>query len=569
MALGDGIILGLINLFGGETVPLRPGESPAASLVNRTRGGGDVGYQGYDENDGGRRAGSIHPAIQRADLIRLLDEMDRSGLVSSILDMHADDACATDQDSGVAVTLSGPPRIRNEVQALFSRLKIEEKSPAIVRSLCKYGDVFRRTVYSRNEGITSLIPVQNADVEIVVDRDTQQLTGFKQRGRKFRDTRNEVSWPWDFINFKMLGKDEYDRYGVGVIEPGLRTYMQLTIAEDFALMYRVTRQPDRLVFNIDIGSASEGEGSEMVQEFRRSLRRSSIIDPVRAVLMKEWRQQTPLDDIFLGKRPNSATQITPLPGSTNVQDVTDLNYFTKKFLLECNTPPSLFGYQDTATTTEPVNRQKRITNQDVRYANHIRRIQKSHIAGLMRIAEIHLTLRQHAANNPEYFNWLDPNGASLLGIGMRVPNFLEELERMEILQLRNTIAAEMLQMLPASEGVLKPYEWTQHVLLNIIQVPEEQVQQLTQDIPLMDPTASPETSPKGSSGKSKKTNKAKRKEESAEFLRHAHLLSVAEPLNDADEIVQLNETIMRSSRLQEEIRRARLLFRGEHATPNS
>jgi hypothetical protein len=124
-------------------------------------------------------------------------------------------------------------------------------------------------------------------------------------------------------------------------------------------------------------------------------------------------------------------------------------------------------------------------------------------------------------------------------------------------------------MLPASEGVLKPYEWTQHVLLNIIQVPEEQVQQLTQDIPLMDPTASPETSPKGSSGKSKKTNKAKRKEESAEFLRHAHLLSVAEPLNDADEIVQLNETIMRSSRLQEEIRRARLLFRGEHATPNS
>lgn len=569
MALGDGIILSLINLFGGETVPLRPGEDPSASITRQSRVGGDVGFQGYSNNDGSRRGGNIYPAIQRADLIQILDEMDRSGLVSSILDMHADDACATDQDSGVAITLNGPPRIRNEVQALFSRLKIEEKSPAIVRSMCKYGDVFRRTLYSGSDGITGLIPVRPDEIEIITDHDTQQLTGFKQRGRKFRDKRNDVSWPWDFIDFKMLGKDEYDRYGVGVIEPGLRTYTQLMIAEDFALMYRVTRQPDRLVFNIDIGSASEGEGSEMVQEFRRSLRRSSIIDPVRSVLRREWRQMTPLDDIFLGKRPNSATQITPLPGSTNVQDVTDLNYFTKKFLLECNTPPSLFGYQDTATTTEPVNRQKRITNQDVRYANHIRRIQKSHIAGLMRIAEIHLTLRQNSAQNPEYFNWLDQNGTSLLGIGMRVPNFLEELERMEILQLRNTIASEMLQMLPASGGVLKPYEWTQHVLLNIIQVPEEQVQQLVQDIPLMDPTAAPEASPRDSSGGSKRSKKEKRKEESAEFIRHAHLLSVAEPLNDADEIVELNETIARSKNLQEEIRRARSLFRGEHAAPNS
>jgi hypothetical protein len=237
----------------------------------------------------------------------------------------------------------------------------------------------------------------------------------------------------------------------------------------------MSRAPDRLLFKIDVGNAPEAEAWNQVQEYRRRWRRKSILDPVQARLSDEFNPVTLLEDIFMGVRSTSNTDVTPLQGSANTQDVTDLNYYARKFLVETRTPPPVMGFDENNEQGNPYQRNKHLTNQDVRYARHIKKIQKSFATGLLHIVRVHMRLR--AANVEDMTFDIDSLDTPLV-IRLQPPSFLEELERLEVYQLRMQIANDLMNMGTVAPENVDQYEMTLWVLKNIVKLDDGDIKKI-------------------------------------------------------------------------------------------
>ena len=65
---------------------------------------------------------------------------------------------------------------------------------------------------------------------------------------------------------------------------------------------------------------------------------------------------------------------------------------------------------------------------------------------------------------------------------MRAPSFLEELERLELAQLRNQIANDMLAM-SGTVQTIEAFEWTLYIFREVLHLPEETIKNVIQEPP--------------------------------------------------------------------------------------
>lgn len=471
----DGAVMRLIPLTGQDVSPLRPGEplpgsagyaSMIAMLDDAQRGLGDM-------------TRGLYPRMTRVELLRLLDEMDNTDLPASVLDMQSEDATAFDHDKGEAITLEGGNEIiREEVGSLFHKLRIEERLFGLCRNMGLYGSEFQRLVYDGRHGVTHMIDTNAPEMEIIVSKDTKEIRGYKEKGRSFRGSNDAISYPFDYAHFKLIGKRYEEPYGQSVLAAGIRAWSQLVLSEDKALLYRMTRHPDRLLFEVDVGGASEAEGYRTLQNYRRSMRKTWNVDKSLQRLFADYNPVGAMEDIWIAKRKESETKVSMLNGSQNVQDVTDLSYYGRKFLASTRTPPPMFGFDDAQSQGTQFDRAKKLANQDIRYARHIIRLQRALCHTLRHIAIIHLRLKAVHVESPllDYDGDRD-TGKGALQVKLPHPSFLAETERLELQQLRGQIATERMTMLGLNPAI-DPYEMALWVFKNILKTPSDELHKL-------------------------------------------------------------------------------------------
>lgn len=463
----NGVAINLMALFGRDVSPAIPRDKNSVSSF------GDVTGVSAMSN----KSAQLYPAMPRQDLIRVLREMDSTGLAASVVDMQSEDATAN-EDGEPVVSVEGRPQVRELIKRQHVRLDMCNRSASDVRSMCFAGSHTPRLVYASGKGVTHLLKTEPEEVTIEVDPLLQEIQGYRQTGRKFRDGKSEVSWPYDYIHFKLNGRTTWEPYGESVLARGIRTWTQMTMAEDMALTYRITRAPDRFVYKIDIGTSSEAEGWKRVQEFKSRMRRKAIVDPTTQRIRQEYSPVGMIEDIFLGVRPESQTSVDTLQGSSNVDSIQDLVYYARKFLAECRCPAVMLGFDDPAGLATSFSRNKRLSSQDVRYARHIQRIQRAYCSGLTMLAKIECHLHEDSLDEVRYDYMADEQGRNGLKISLPPPSFLAELERMEVMQLRMQLANDMLNL--TGNPCIKPYEWTLYVLKHVMRLPSDKISKLTQ-----------------------------------------------------------------------------------------
>jgi hypothetical protein len=470
----DGSISRLLSLFGSDVSPRRPGEpmsrDPTAYLAEFNQNGDN-----FDTKSQG-----LYPKLNRMEMLRLMDDMDATDIAASVLDMMAEDATADDGESHSTIKVEGLDAVTKPVRAMLRAIKADDTLYSDTREMCKNGSYFRRLLYNTTDGVTHSLDANVNDIDIVRNPVTQEVRGYKHRGHMFRDKNSPCSWPWDFSHYKLAGKKQYEPYGTPLLAAGIRAWTMLTLAEDKALTYRIQRQPDRLVFKIDVGSASEAEAWRAIQAYRRSVNRKVVLDPILSRLKQEYNPLGALENLYMGVRPNSNTAVDLLQGSQNVQDVTDLLYYLKKFLTSVRIPPPMFGLP--METGDAYARNKRLQNQDVRYARHIKRIQRAVCDTYMQTARVHLRLIASDVEDPRLNYDADENGKGGLRISLRAPSFLEELERLELTQLRMQIANDMVAMTGTLQTI-EVFEWTLFVFREVLRLPEHVIKKVVQHPP--------------------------------------------------------------------------------------
>ncbi len=414
----------------------------------------------------------------RKDLYQLYDEMDKTDIAGSVLDLYAEDATQVDPETNrtLWVRCSDKAMVK-AAEELFKRIKLEDIICDLARSTAKYGDDFERLVYrsGADGGVQRLVPVHPREVQRKADKEGK-LEGYLQQNKKFRGNGSTVSYAWDYAHFRMPGNDRVYGYGTSILKNAIRPWRHMMILEDWMVGYQVSRHPDRNLFVLDIGESTEVEAQDVARRFRQKLKRHMIVDPAGTSgksLGYDFKPIHPTEDMVLPVRKDSVTRVEKLSGSGNAADIAPLNYVVQKFTSAVRVPKGFLGFDDNAPGGM-LNLKASLTAQDIRYARRVKTLQRAVKNGVQYLLELNYSLLD-AGGNPErmlYDFLTDPKKA--FTVHMTPVSYLDELERLELLQLRQQVGVAFIDM-ARDNFAFRASEWTAYILREIIKVPGDEL----------------------------------------------------------------------------------------------
>lgn len=395
---------------------------------------------------------------------QIYEEMDSFGIVQAVLDLYSEETTQPDYDKQRSAWVeSNDSELTKAVDECFVNCRIEDVISSVVREFSKQGDTFRRLIYQSGKGVLAWKHVEPTKMYRVVDK-YSRLIGFREDGQKFRGNKREVSWPWDYAHFRLLGKDEKTEYGSSLLEPLFRPWRQLSLAEDAMLIYRLRRAPDRNIVFIDVGDMDEHEATAYVNHWRKKFRKHEFIDPADKNYKKLYNPLTPVEDIFFPvRRDEERSRVEQFSGgSADPGQVFDIEHFRNMFFATAKVPKAYMGFEG------EINAKATLMQQDVRFARSCKRVRKTAIYGLRNLSDIHLTLRGMDVSKAKYVVQMSPI------------SYLDEFERLELVQLRYQIVDAMSQLSQSMQ--IDPKVWATYILTDFAKLPDEMVAKLVKNV---------------------------------------------------------------------------------------
>lgn len=415
----------------------------------------------------------------RVDVYRIVEAMDQTDIPATILDLYAEDATQVDPETKRTVWIKSKNKAMAQAgNDMLARLRIEEEATALTRDVAKYGDDFERLVYKAAEGgnkegagVLRMLPVDPKEMERKQDAQGK-LLGYTQQGRKFKGATSDVSHPWDYVHFRLRGNNRRQPYGTSVLRNAIRPWRQGMILEDWMMRYTVSKHPDRNLYLLDGGNAAETDRAEMARRFKQKLKRTMIVDPAGTSGKNfdyNWNPITPDEDMVMVVSRESKTRIEKMHGSANAADVVPLNMVMDRLFGATRTPRGfVMGSVGAEGDNGGLNMKASLTQQSITYARAVQRVQRAVRTGITYLAELNYTLLM--GNDPENneFDWTQAGNE--FSVHMANISFLAELERLEVIQLRQQVGVALADM-ARDNPAYKASEWTKYILRDIIRVP--------------------------------------------------------------------------------------------------
>lgn len=148
---------------------------------------------------------------------------------------------------------------------------------------------------------------------------------------------------------------------------------QLKTLEDSILIYRLARAPERRVFFVDVGKASQTKAESFIRELKSDMSTKSIygddgtIDTSKAI-------HNILEDYWIPRRNGSnATDVSTIQGQNNLGELGDLSHFKEKVFRGLRVPQSRINGEGTYF----YGNEGDITHDEVRFFKMIDRIRSN------------------------------------------------------------------------------------------------------------------------------------------------------------------------------------------------
>lgn len=253
---------------------------------------------------------------------------------------------------------------------------------------------------------------------------------------------------------------------ISYLHKALKAVNQLRMMEDSLVIYRIARAPERRIFYIDIGNLPKGKAEEYMQGIMSKYRNKLIYDASTGAIRDDRRHMSMLEDFWIPRREGGrSTEITTLPGGTNLGEIDDIIYF-KKALYQCmNVPISRFDVE----ATYNVGRSTEISREEVSFQKFVNRIRKKFSYLFIDILHKQLILKGIITED----DW--DIIKEKLRIDFQRDNFFTELKDMEIISSRT----EVLEKLDESIGKYYSKKWIRR---NILKQSDEDILAIDKEI---------------------------------------------------------------------------------------
>ena len=399
------------------------------------------GLSGYSD--------SMFTKSQRLNLFKDYESMDSDAIISSALDIYADESTMKSEYGNVLEITTDNGQVKEILHNLFyDILNIEFNLWPWVRNMCKYGDFFLQLEINEKYGITNVVPLSVYDVSRLegLDPENPEYVKFliesvttQHRYKPEQSATREELENYEVAHFRLLSDSNYLPYGKSQVEGARKNWKQLTLMEDAMLIHRIMRAPEKRIFKLDIGNIPPNEVDNYMQQVITKMKKAPVVDEGTGDYNLKYNMQNITEDFFLPVRGgDSGTNIESLPGLT-YEATEDIEYLKNKMLAALKIPKAFLGFED------QIGSKATLAAEDVRFARTIERIQRITISELTKIAIVHLYAQGYTDSDLVNFE-----------LDLTNPSTIYEEEKVELWNNKTQLAASMIQDgLVSSEWIYK------------------------------------------------------------------------------------------------------------------
>ena len=368
--------------------------------------------------------------INRLERYKDYDQIDEVGEVSLALDLYADESCLSDPEYKHTVIIKAATSVVKESleELFFDQLLIDNYIRPMVRYLCKYGDSPFEIVPNANRDGVAALKFMNIYNFTRVETKFGDLVGFFYQD----EVQQEPTFlhPWQVMHLRLTSYENiYHPYGRGILEGGRKAFKQLRLMEDAALIYRITRAPEKRVFKIPVGQIPTKEVPQYIQAIARTFKKDRFYDPRTGMFNERYSPLIQEDDFFLPQRPDgTGPSIEKFPGAENLDAIADIEYFKKKMVAPFKIPFSRVGIGEGAGEAN----EKSLSSSHNEFAKAVQWVQREVTVGLTKIALCHLSMRGFSIEQLKSFQ-----------LSMSATSAIDELYRMETWGSRVGVMADL------------------------------------------------------------------------------------------------------------------------------
>lgn len=214
-----------------------------------------------------------------------------------------------------------------------------------------------------------------------------------QQGKILNTTggKNEIELLPSQVAYVNSGLIDYNKNLVySYLERAKTVYRQLKWMENSLVIYRITRAPERRVFNIDVGKLPKNKADEYVKQVITRYKNRKIYNPSTGEIDVGKEVMAMTEDFYFPQSSDGrGSSVTTLPGGSNLSEISDIEYFLRKLYKGLKIPVSRMD----ATTTYNPGRSGEITRDEIKFAKYVNKIRIRFIDFIFQIYFTHLQLK--------------------------------------------------------------------------------------------------------------------------------------------------------------------------------
>jgi len=316
---------------------------------------------------------------------------------SAIEDIINEGIVANEKDQAVAIELDRlmypkkiKDRIREEFDTVLELLNFDTKGHDIFRRWYVDGRMYYHKVIDKKnpkKGIQELRYIDPKKIRKVKEIKKKTKAGssvelvegvseyylYNDKGLH-TGTNEGIKIAPDSITYCPSGLIDQNRgHVLSYLHKAIKPVNQLRMIEDALVIYRISRAPERRIFYIDVGNLPKVKAEQYLKDVMNRYRNKLVYDASTGEIRDDRNHMSMLEDFWLPRREGGrGTEITTLPGGSNLGEIDDIQYFKKKLFQSLNVPISRLE----AEAGFSLGRSTEITRDELKFTKFVQRLRK-------------------------------------------------------------------------------------------------------------------------------------------------------------------------------------------------
>jgi len=220
------------------------------------------------------------------------------------------------------------------------------------------------------------------------------------------------SWAKDYIPRKEKG--DMVRIARSFIDSARKPFKQLDALEDSLVIYRLSRAPERLIFNVATGNLPKNKAEQFLQKAMNKYRKILTYNANTGMVDQAQNVKNITEDYWFAKdNTGKGTDVTTLQSGQNLGEIEDVQFFVQKLYKAMRVPYARFTGESTFEQVAGMSRdeikfEKFIYGIVMRFSGLVKKIFKQHL--IMKGIWSHYDMNDHdidcAVVPPSYFTYM-------------------------------------------------------------------------------------------------------------------------------------------------------------------